>query len=146
MRLILLASLCFVLLLSPGAKAQGVGASGQIQGTVFDPTGRVIPNATVEALDTRKGTRYSVVSDAGGEFQFSSLPPSTYDLTSRNAGLQTQLQKGLLLQVGDIATVDFHLALAGASAQVEVSAEPLAVETTRGSQADTVSHEYIADL
>ncbi len=146
MRLILLASLCFVLLLSPGAKAQGVGASGQIQGTVFDPTGRVIPNATVEALDTRKGTRYSVVSDAGGEFQFSSLPPSTYDLTSRNAGLQTQVQKGLLLQVGDIATVDFHLALAGASAQVEVSAEPLAVETTRGSQADTVSQKYIEDL
>ncbi len=136
----------YILLLSPMAYAQGVGASGQIKGTIFDPTGRVIPSVTVEALDTGKGTRYTTLSDSDGQFLFPSLPPSTYDLTSRNAGLQTQVQKGLLLQVGDIATVDFHLALAGATAQVEVSAEPLAVETTRGSQADTVSQRYIEDL
>jgi hypothetical protein len=146
MRLIWLASVLFLILMSPSAKGQGVGASGQIKGTVYDPAGRVIPDVTVEALDTQKGTRYTVVSDSGGQFQFPSLPPSTYDLTSRNAGLQTQVQKGLLLQVGDIATVDFHLALAGTITQVEVSAESVPVETTRGSQADTVSQKYIQDL
>jgi len=134
------------LLTATVARAQGVGASGQVQGTVFDPSGGVIPNATVEALDTAKGTRYTAVTDSTGQFQFPNLPPSTYELTSRHPGMQTQVQKGLLVQVGETAIADFHMALAGTSAQVEVSAEPVAIETTRGSQADIVSQQYVIDL
>jgi len=146
MKSILFACLILALCLSPLANAQGVGASGLIRGTVYDPTGRVIPSATLEALDTAKGTRYTAVSDTSGDFLFPSLPPSTYELTSRHAGMQTQVQKGLVLQVGQAAIVDFHMALAGANAQIEVSAEPVAVETTRGSQADIVSQQYVIDL
>jgi hypothetical protein len=146
MKSISLLVLALALLVSPAANAQGVGASGQIKGTVFDPSGAVVPNATVEVLDTGKGTRYSTVTDASGQFQFPSLPPSTYDLTTRLAGLQTQVQKGLELEVGQTAIVDFHLALAGASAEVQVSAEAVMIEVTRGSQADIVDQKYIADL
>ena len=113
MKAILLSFFALILLLSPSARAQGVGSSGQIKGTVFDPTGSVIPSVTVEAVDTTKGTRYTAVSDGAGQYQFPILPPSTYDLTSQFSGLQTQVQKGLLLQVGQTAIVDFHMALAG---------------------------------
>src|SRR5271170_3689137 len=146
MKLLLLVGLVFLLLLSPAARAQGVGASGQIKGTIFDPSGSVIPNAAVEAIDAGKGTHYSATADATGQYQFPNLPPSIYELTARHAGLQTQVQKGLELQVGQTAIVDFHLALAGATVSVEVSAEQVAVETTRGSQADTLVQQYIADL
>ncbi len=146
MKSILLVGLVFFLLLSPAANAQGVGASGQIKGTVFDPSGSVIPGATVEAVDPGKGTHYTATTDASGQFQFPNLPPSVYELTSRHSGLQTQVQKGLQLQVGQTAIVDFHLALAGASASVEVTAEQAAIETTRGSQANTISQTYINDL
>ncbi len=146
MKSILLVGLVFFLLLSPAANAQGVGASGQIKGTVFDPSGSVIPGATVEAVDPGKGTHYTTTTDASGQFQFPNLPPSVYELTSRHSGLQTQVQKGLQLQVGQTAIVDFHLALAGASASVEVTAEQAAIETTRGSQANTISQTYINDL
>src|SRR5271156_698874 len=146
MKAILLAGLVFLLLLSPAAKAQGVGASGQIKGTVYDPSGSVIPGVNVEAVDTAKGTHYTAASDASGQFQFANLPPSIYELTSRHAGLQTQVQKGLQLEVGQTAIVDFHLALAGATASVEVTAEQVAIETTRGSQADPLVQQYIADL
>jgi len=146
MKSILLVALLFSLLVSPAARAQGVGASGQIKGTIFDPSGSVIPNAAVEAIDAGKGTHYSATADATGQYQFPNLPPSIYELTARHAGLQTQVQKGLELQVGQTAIVDFHLALAGATVSVEVSAEQVAVETTRGSQADTLSQTYIEDL
>jgi hypothetical protein len=138
--------LVMVLLVSPAGSAQGVGASGQIKGTIFDPTGSVIPNVSVEAVDTEKGTRYTAVSDSSGQFQFPSLPPSTYDVSSRSSGLQTQVQKGLLLEVGQTAIVDFHMTLASAKAEVEVSAELPAIETTRGSQAETISQTYVDDL
>src|SRR5271155_3360261 len=146
MKSILLVGLVLFLLVSPAANAQGVGASGQIKGTVFDPSGSVIPGATVEAVDPGKGTHYTATTDASGQFQFPNLPPAVYELTSRHAGLQTQVQKGLQLEVGQTAIVDFPLAWAGATASVEVSAEQVAIETTRGSQADTLVQQYIADL
>jgi len=146
MKAIWLVGLVLALSVSPAGKAQGVGASGQIKGTVFDPSGAVVPNATVEAVDTGKGTRYSEVTDSSGQFQFPSLPPSSYDLTTRFAGLQTQVQKGLALEVGQTAIVDFHLALAGASAEVQVSAEAVMIEVTRGSEADVVDQKFITDL
>ena len=77
---------------------------------------------------------HSTTTDSSGQYQFPSLPPSTYELTSRHGGLQTEIQKGLEVQVGETSTVDFHMAIAGATVQVEVSAEPLAIETSRGSQ------------
>ena len=146
MKSILLSCLVFSLLVGPAAYAQGVGASGQVRGTVFDPSGSVVPGASVEALDIRKGTRYSTTTDSSGQYQFPSLPPSAYELTSRHGGLQTEIQKGLEVQVGETSTVDFHMAIAGATVQVEVSAEPLAIETSRGSQANTISQRYIEDL
>src|SRR5271155_4893895 len=146
MKSILLVGLVFFLLMSPAANAQGVGASGQIKGTVFDPSGSVIPGAAVEAVDPGKGTHYTTTTDASGQFQFPNLPPSVYELTSRHAGLQTQVQKGLQLEVGQTAIVDFPLAWAGATASVEVSAEQVAIETTRGSQADTLVQQYIEAL
>src|SRR6202162_5173744 len=146
MKTILLASLLFFLELTPGAKAQGVGASGEIRGTVFDPTGGVIPNASVEAVDTAKGTHYTATAEGTGQYEFPNLPPSTYEVTVRHAGMQTQVQKGLELEVGQTATLDFRLALEGTSVQVEVSAEQAVVETTRGSQAETLSQTYIDNL
>jgi Carboxypeptidase regulatory-like domain/TonB dependent receptor len=146
MKSIMLSFMALFLLMSPSARAQGVGSSGQIKGTVYDPSGSVIPSATVEAVDTTKGTRYTAVSDVAGQYQFAILPPSTYDVTSRFSGLQTQVQKGLLLQVGQTAIVDFHLALAGTKVEMEVSAELPAIETTRGSQAETISQTYVDDL
>src|ERR1700722_7989844 len=132
MKSIMLSFMALFLLLSPSARAQGVGASGQIKGTVFDPSGSVIPSATVEAVDTAKGTRYTAVSDVTGQYQFAILPPSTYDVTSRFSGLQTQVQKGLLLQVGQTAIVDFPLALAGTKVEMEVSAGGCRPENTPG--------------
>jgi hypothetical protein len=151
MKSILLSCLIFLLFISlalsgPAAKAQGVGNSGQIKGTIFDPSGGVIPSVTVEAVDASKGTRYTAVSDVTGQFQFASLPPSTYDVTSRFSGLQTQVQKGLQLEVGQTAIVDFHMVLAGAKTELEVSAELPTIETTRGAQADTISERYVDDL
>src|ERR1700693_6062087 len=120
MKWTLLLSAIFFLLVSPPAHGQGVGASGQIRGVVYDPSGGVVPNVTVEAVDTGKGTQYTALSDTSGQYLFPNLPPAIYDLTTQASGLQAQVQKGLSLQVGQTAIVDFHLALAGAKVEVQV--------------------------
>src|SRR5271154_3639618 len=131
---------------TPAAHAQGVGASGSIRGTVTDATGGVVARAAIAALDVDRGQKYDAVSDASGQYQFAALPPSTYNVTAQISGFQTETQTGLVVAVGQIAVVDFHLKVATSAAEVTVTAEPPVVETERGSQANTLNEEYIEDL
>jgi Carboxypeptidase regulatory-like domain len=142
----LIACLVCVLVASTPARAQGVGASGTINGTVVDPTGAVVPKALVVAVETDRGILHSTETDTNGFYRLTGLPPTTYDVTARATGFETMQQKGLEVSVGSIAVIDFHLTLATSKAVVEVSAAPPVVEVQRGSQADTVVQRYIEDL
>lgn len=139
-------AMVYLLLLVSGALAQGVGASGGISGIVVDPSGAVAPSATVTAEDTSKGLRFTSRTDSTGRYRFISLPPSTYDVAARVPGFQTEIHKGVVVNVGAIAAVDFQLKVAPASQEVVVSSEPPVVQTQRGSQANAVTGKYIADL
>jgi hypothetical protein len=140
---LLLACLLFV---SPTADAQGVGSSGNITGTVTDASGAVVPNAAVVAAETARGTRYTANSDETGQYRLTGLLPANYDVTAQVAGFGTELQKGVVVNVGATVILDFHLSVATTAQTVEVTAAPPVVETERGSQANTLTQEYIADL
>src|SRR5271169_423664 len=135
-----------LLLANPAAHAQGVGASGSLSGTVSDPTGAVIPKGTVTAEDASRGLRLTANVDSNGQYRFTSLSPGTYNLTAQIAGFQSQIQKGVVITVGQIANLDFHLQVATTSSVIEVSAAPPVVETERGSQSNTITQQYIEDL
>src|SRR5271168_5238673 len=142
----LLGILVFLLVGTRAARAQGVGASGNISGTVTDPSGGVIANATVVADESTRGLKFTAASDSNGQYRFSGLAPAAYTLTARISGFQTQILKGVIVNVGETTIADIHLALASAATQVEVNAEPPVVETERGSQANTLNEEFIEDL
>jgi hypothetical protein len=127
-------------------RAQGVGSSGDIAGTISDPSGAGIPKATIIALETDKGIQHVTETDSNGEYRLVGLPPATYDLTVKIAGFQTTIQKGVILTVGATVVEDSRLKLAPASEIVEVNEQPPVVETHRASQANTVTQQYIADL
>ncbi|MGA9568446.1 MAG: carboxypeptidase regulatory-like domain-containing protein, partial [Candidatus Acidiferrales bacterium] len=135
-----------LLLADPTAHAQGVGASGSVSGTVTDPSGAVVPKGSITAQDVSRGIRLTADVDSNGQYRFSNLSPGTYDLTAQIAGFQSQIQKGIVITVGQAATLDFHLQVATTSSVVEVSAAPPVVETERGSQSNTITQQYIDDL
>ncbi|MGH9745020.1 MAG: TonB-dependent receptor domain-containing protein [Candidatus Acidiferrales bacterium] len=137
--------LCLLAAASP-ALAQGVGSSGTINGTVVDPAGAVVPKAAVIATETDRGVAHATETDSYGYYRLTGLPPTTYDVTARAPGFDTVLQKGLVVTVGSITLVDFHLAISSSKAVVEVSAVPPIVETERGSEANTITQNYIEDL
>ena len=142
----LIACLVCVLAAAPPARAQGVGSSGTINGTVVDPTGAVVPKALVVATEADRGILHSTETDTNGLYRLTGLPPTTYDVTARAPGFEAVLQKGLVVNVGSITVVDFHLSLATSKAMIEVSAQPPIVETERGSEANTITQNYIEDL
>lgn len=126
--------------------AQGVGTSGAIRGTISDPTGASIAKATIVAEEPAKGIRRTAISDDSGAYEITGLPPSTYQLTVKISGFQTELQKDVVVSIGQIVVVDFRMKLSSGNEVVEVNTEPPMVETERGHLADTVSEQYITDL
>jgi hypothetical protein len=131
---------------NPAVHAQGIGTSGEIRGTVTDPSGGTVPKATVEVTDPDKGISRSVVTESDGLYAVAGLPPSAYTVTVQVSGFQTETHKNVVLNVGQTLILDFHLRLAAGTAQIEVTSELPVVETQRGSQANTLTQNYILDL
>ncbi len=140
-------SLTLCLLMAGGmAKAQGVGASGDIKGSVSDPTGAVLANATVTVTDAEKGVKRSASTDSSGQYQVTGLLPATYQVSAQISGFDTELHKGIVVNIGQTTVVDFHLKVATATAEIEVNTEPPVVEINKGSEGEVVDQQYIQDL
>src|SRR6202050_5051677 len=134
------------LIATPVASGQGVGTSGSISGTVTDPQGGVLPKASVVAVEMAQGSQYSATTDETGQYRLTSLLPGTYKVTVKIDRFETQAMTGVVVNVGETVSLDVHLKLATTSQTVEVSAIPPVVETERGSQANTLTQQYIEDL
>jgi len=130
----------------PVASAQGVGASADLTGTVTDPSGAAVPKAKVTAIDAAKGAQRSVMTDEQGFYRLSGLAPASYKVSVEHAGFQTEVVTSLSLTVGQNVVFDFKLKLSGISGEVEVTSELPVVETERGSQANTLTQNEIANL
>jgi Carboxypeptidase regulatory-like domain/TonB dependent receptor len=128
------------------AHAQGVGTSGQITGTITDSAGSVVVKATVTVTDTQTGLQRTTTTNDSGQFRVTGLPPATYEIRAGMAGFATEIRKDVTVAVGEIAITDFQLRPSRVATVVEVTDQPPAVETERGSQADTITQRYIADL
>src|SRR5262245_9855593 len=84
-------------------------ANGSFRGTVMDKSGAVIANATVKLSEATRGISRETVTDDTGTYQIPNLPPGVYDFSVTFQGFQTLANKGVTLQVGQHATLDFSL-------------------------------------
>src|ERR1700686_4127288 len=135
-----------LLLATSVAQAQGVGSSGDITGTVTDSAGAVLPKVTVSVVDAQTGGRHTVVTDGAGQYRVAGLSPSTYEVSAALSGFATDLRRSVPVAIGETVISDFRMKPAKVATVIEVTSEPPVVETERGSQADRISQQYIADL
>jgi hypothetical protein len=142
---IALVLLCFLLATSL-AYAQGVGSSGEITGTVTDASGAILPNVSVNVIETQTGLKRTAVTNGTGQFRVVGLAPATYDVSAQMAGFATEIRRYVAVAIGQTVTSDFKLKPSNVATVVEVTDQPPVVETERGGQADRISQQYIADL
>jgi hypothetical protein len=131
-------------LVSP-APAQDA-ATGAIRGTVVDPSGSRIAQASVVAVNAATGARYATTSDAEGRYSIDLLPPGEYTARAVAEKMSPQVTPLLHVDVGAAAQLDFRLAVAGARENVTVSGEPQLVSTQPGPVSTLVDERGIADL
>jgi hypothetical protein len=118
---------------------------GGITGAVTDPSGSVIPNATVTVLEEQTSLTRALVTNGAGTYSFVNLPIGSYTVTFSATGFETQKTPHITIQGNRTATLNAQLKIAAAGQTIEVDATPLmnAVDTTNGyvmdkSQIDTV--------
>ncbi len=102
--------------LSPG---QSLGSAGTVQGTVVDPSGAVVANASVTILNRVSNYRKSTTTDASGAFRFSSVPPNSYYLEA-DAPNFSRSAKHVEIRGAVPVVAKFQLALAGTTTNVTV--------------------------
>jgi carboxypeptidase family protein/TonB-dependent receptor-like protein len=121
-------AICVSSLLAPSAWAQA--ARTTLSGTVFDQAKAVLPGVTVVATNEATGVMRETASGADGRYFMPTLEPGTYTLRVEIAGFQSQTRSGLVLQVGQEATVDFNLSVASVAETITVTGESPIVEVT----------------
>src|SRR5271165_1819106 len=136
--------LIFVVLIAALAGAQTF--RGAINGTVTDPTGSVVPNAQIKALDTATGVEHNTTTTTDGVFVFQDLPLGTYKVTVVASGFATTTTDNVPVTAGQVYSLPVKLGLAKQATTVEVSAAAIALDTTTPTQTFTISEQAVQDL
>ncbi|MFY9730404.1 MAG: carboxypeptidase-like regulatory domain-containing protein, partial [Candidatus Acidiferrales bacterium] len=126
-------SLCFGVLLclfSSASPARGQTVTANLQGQVLDASGGGVPKAKVSAVNTETAFSRSTESDSSGEYSLPAMPPGRYTVSAQLAGFKTDTGE-ITLQVGQVATLNFTLAVGAISEKVEVQAQSEVTEPTR---------------
>ena len=104
-------------ILSPWAAAQSL-VSGDVTGIVSDPTGAVLPKATVSIKNNGTGHTQNATTNAAGVYRFSLLAPGNYTVTAGASGLEN-ISHPVVVTAGQAATLNLQLAVGLASQTVE---------------------------
>jgi hypothetical protein len=140
----LLLRCCLAFVVSTAAIAQT--DRGTITGTIVDPSGAVIPGATVTVVNAATQVRVESVSTSTGNYTIPALPAGTYDLTVTKTGFSKFEQTGINIQVAVTTRVDVTLTVGTATQSVDVSADATMLKTESAEQSSTITGKTVNDL
>lgn len=141
MRLRIFAALLAVIAFG-AAPTYGQEQHGAIEGVVKDSSGAVLPGVTVH-LAGGAGVSVDAVSDATGGYRFPSVLPGTYTVTANLSGFRAEKVENIVVQLGEVKKIDFGLAVASVSENVQVSAAPPLVDVKQSTKATNIGGERI---
>ncbi len=112
---------------------------GSLNGTVLDPSGAAVPDATITVTDASISLSRSTTSQSTGFFQIFNLPVGSYSVTVTHPGFETTQLKSVPVQEARATTVNATLKIGQVSESVEVTSTPLlnATDATNGYTLDT---------
>ena len=141
-RISLLAAVCAGAFTVSCSHAQDL--NGSITGTVKDPTGAIIPNARITAVNTGTAaeTKGSVLSD--GSFDLKT-PPGIYDVSIEADGFRSTRVRALRVEVNTQSRADATLSVGNTGEVVNVEAISNSVDTTTSTLKETIGERTIED-
>ncbi len=120
--------------------------TGEIDGIVRDPTGAVVPDATVAAVEAGTHLEYSTKTNGSGEYLLAQLPVGQYNLTVSLQGFKQIVQPNIEVHAGDRLRQPFTLELGEQSETLTVSVMPGLLQVESAAIKDTIEQQQVIDL
>src|SRR4029079_18339370 len=136
--------MCLPLFIAPSpAFAQATGA---IAGLVTDPSGGVLPGATIEVVSRDTGQVRNAVTGPDGFFNVPLVNPGLYRVTATLSGFRTTARETVRVVVNETVRADLSMPVGGLSETLVIAAESPLVETTNATLGVVIDRQKVVDL
>jgi hypothetical protein len=126
------------------ALAQSI--SGDLVGTIYDPTGAVVPGAAVVATNIATGVASATTTSNTGQYRISNLPVGTYKLTVSASGFTKAELNNVTVDLNKTATANVTLQVGETTSTVEVTDTSAVIDTTTSQVQTSFETKQVTDL
>ena len=120
--------------------------TGGISGSVKDPQGSVVPNASITVTNIGTNGTATVTTNSDGGFRVSNLQPGTYRLETTVSGFAPAKADNIVVEVGRNTNVDIPLTVGSAVAEVDVNAEAPVINVNDSTNSTNINQTSISEL
>ncbi|MGA7110503.1 MAG: carboxypeptidase regulatory-like domain-containing protein [Terracidiphilus sp.] len=132
--------------LSSPQVVSGQETTGGMQGTVKDPSGAVVPGASVTVTTPTLVGSKVVDTDASGYYRLANLPPGNYTILVKAQGFDTLKRENVNLEVGHLPTINLTLSVGAVNTVVEVKTEGPMIDETTTTTLTNIPQETLQDI
>ena len=130
MLLLVVGAACTVIMmLGASSTVWAQQAAGSVTGTVVDPSGSAVVNATVIVRDVDRGTTWTTKTTSAGLYEFPLIPVGNIQVKVEATGFTSESHSAFTLILNQVARLDFHLKVGKVSETVDVTAAPPSLQT-----------------
>lgn len=120
--------------------------NGTLVGTITDPSGAVVPNAKVGAVDANTNLTRSTTTNESGNYIFSNLPQGRYTVSIEQTGFRKAAREGVEVTINSTVRADIQLQAGQITEQVTITAEAPALQTDRTDTGRKMDVRQVAEL
>jgi hypothetical protein len=123
-----------------------VGQDATVVGTVTDPTGSVVPKATISITSINTGQTRTLTTNESGQYVAPDLPVGPYHVQAQAPGFKVASLKNVVLNVGDRRRLDFAMQVGSIQESVTVEANEVRVQTDSGEVSNVITGKEVSQL
>jgi hypothetical protein len=121
-------------------------STGALNGTVTDPSGRLIAGATIKATAAATGEVHTATTESNGSYLIPLLAPGVYRVEASEQGFKTLAFQGITVHVTETATLNMRMEVGGLAERVLVEGRAAQLETTSTALGNVTDEQMVNNL